>query len=814
MVSPELIVNSLILTLTTAVMALVTGLSAAMVHGGLHPFLKKSFNALALLCWLTPPFLYADSWMRLVTESIAGVEPLSIWSCSLVLCFSLWPVAFFLMAPVVQRMDIIEKHTVSGLSGWPLMRWIVLPAMHRAFVGSLMVVAAASWSAFTIPSLFNVKMVSAELWIRFNASLDANSIWMPALVQFAVPAVLLFMAGWWRLAPPWTMRFPVSRQLWRQALGSRLLIALVIPATTIPCLALWFGFLQLVSGDMSPSLISVVWKSNQEPLLNSVTVALGSTIIVTLAGIALNRFSLPGRAWILWFIPGICISILLSSALNSNQVIRHYDYGIEMVITAVIIRLAPLGIFLLATTSHAGRDPSWKSFTRIWPLSLVAMLRWIQWPISKNMVPGVASVLFAMALWETESSIMIHPPGGETAAQRIFGLLHYGHTDQVSGLCLLLVTAGLLFGVLVSTPLAAGRLQRKSTALQRPSTYIQWIGLAAVSMGILTSGCQPGSTSASDSVDGNRPTTTSIESEIFRSVMIIGRRGNGAGLFQKPRSLTTDRDGTIFVSDMTGRIQRFSADGSFERSWQMPELELGRPKGMAIDHEGHVMVAEPHYGRINHFSRDGTLVRQWGEKGKDGGQLDMPRAIQAMPDGTILVTEFGGHDRLQWFQKDGTWTGRAVGTMGSQPLQFNRPEGIALRPSGNILIADSNNHRIQELTPRGEFVAAIGTPGSGTGEFSYPFDVKIDSSGLVFVCEFGNSRIQIFSESWEHLETIGELGRDPGQFFNPWSISLDPDGNLVVADAMNHRVQKFIRRSSIVNRVPTPAFVTNHPQRP
>ena len=51
--------------------------------------------------------------------------------------------------------------------------------------------------------------------------------------------------------------------------------------------------------------------------------------------------------------------------------------------------------------------------------------------------------------WDTETVVLIVPPGGETLALRVFNLLHYGHHAQVNALCLIL----LLLAVL---PLIAG----------------------------------------------------------------------------------------------------------------------------------------------------------------------------------------------------------------------------------------------------------------------------------------------------------------------------------------------------------------------
>src|SRR6266581_3981771 len=90
------------------------------------------------------------------------------------------------------------------------------------------------------------------------------------------------------------------------------------------------------------------------------------------------------------------------------------------------------------------------------------------------------------------------------------------------------------------------------------------IGLLAV----LAAGC------------GNDESTSLANSRFFRAVEIVGRRGAGVGEFNKPRSLAVDRNDNLYVVDMTGRVQKFSPEGRYLLSWQMPQTDLGKPKGM------------------------------------------------------------------------------------------------------------------------------------------------------------------------------------------------------------------------------------------
>ena len=302
---------------------------------------------------------------------------------------------------------------------------------------------------------------------------------------------------------------------------------------------------------------------------------------------------------------------------------------------------------------------------------------------------------------------------------------------------------------------------------------------------LLLVGCSP---EASDKA--------ALHSQFFSQVQVIGTRGTAPGQFNKPRSVALDTNDNLFVVDMTGRVQKFSPDGVFLRSWQMPETDKGKPKGMCRDAEGNIVVIEPHYSRVNHFTADGQLVRQWGRHGTNTGEMAMPRAAAADTLGHIFVSEYGLAERVQSFSADGKQLLGVIGREGTAAGEFNRVEGLGLDAAGRLYVADSCNHRVQVFSPEGKCLRVYGRSGTGLGEMSYPYDVRVDAGGYQFVCEFGNSRIQIFDAQDKPVEILGGVGSEPGRFNNPWSIALDSKGNLYVADAANHRVQKFIRRKS------------------
>ncbi len=289
-------------------------------------------------------------------------------------------------------------------------------------------------------------------------------------------------------------------------------------------------------------------------------------------------------------------------------------------------------------------------------------------------------------------------------------------------------------------------------------------------------------------------TTAPLRSSIFSHVEIIGSRGTGPGQFNKPRSLALDTNDNLFVVDMTGRVQKFSPQGEFLLSWQMPQTELGKPKGMCRDRNGNIVVVEPHYQRVNHFTSEGKLVAQWGVKGTNVGELTLPRAVAVDTKNNVIVSEYTLVDRVQKFSAQGRQCLMTWGAPGLSPGQFNRAEGLCVDGADRIYVADSCNHRIQVFSSDGKFLRAYGQPGEHTNELSYPYDICVDERDHQYVCEFGNSRIQVFDGHDRAIEIIGKAGNAPGEFNNPWSIALDSKGNLYVADSQNHRVQKLVRK--------------------
>jgi streptogramin lyase len=102
-----------------------------------------------------------------------------------------------------------------------------------------------------------------------------------------------------------------------------------------------------------------------------------------------------------------------------------------------------------------------------------------------------------------------------------------------------------------------------------------------------------------------------------------------------------------------------------------------------------------------------------------------------------------------------------------------------------------NNNTIQKFSSDGKFITAWGSFGSCKGQLEYPTGVAVDSKGQVYISDNGNARVQKFSSDGKFITAWGINGTGSGQFNGMYGLALDPLGNVYVVDSGNNRIQKF-----------------------
>ncbi len=275
-----------------------------------------------------------------------------------------------------------------------------------------------------------------------------------------------------------------------------------------------------------------------------------------------------------------------------------------------------------------------------------------------------------------------------------------------------------------------------------------------------------------------------------------GGEGSTTGYIYYPTDIAVSPEtGDLYVSDaFNHRVQQFSASGAFIGTWGSEGSGNGQfdaTYGIAVRKNGDIVVSDFGNYRVQLFA-EGTFLRQFGGFGTNPGQFSgWPTAVAIAPNDDVYVTAIGNDDHVYRFAlATNTFISRFGGT-GSGIGQLKRPSGVAIAANGDVLVADTDNHRIQRFRADGEYRGQWGTRGTGNGEFDEPTGVTVAEDGTVYVADSKNHRVQRFDANGAFLGAWGSQGTGNGQFSTPYDIAVR--GDLIsVTDLYNHRVQQFI----------------------
>ncbi len=192
--------------------------------------------------------------------------------------------------------------------------------------------------------------------------------------------------------------------------------------------------------------------------------------------------------------------------------------------------------------------------------------------------------------------------------------------------------------------------------------------------------------------------------------------------------------------------------------------QFNQPYGVALDAQGNAYVAD----RLNHVIRKITAAG--------------------------VVTTFAGNGTAGYGDDP-------VGLLAG----FDMPHSVLLTPAGNLLVADTGNDCIRQISPAGAVTTFAGSFTGGyvdgpaaTARFSGPIGIVQDAAGNVYVADADNFRIRRIDPAGM-VSTIagsGVRGHLDGpaataRFFEPQGITLDAAGNLYIADRAGNRIRKL-----------------------
>ncbi|HEV2913853.1 MAG TPA: SMP-30/gluconolactonase/LRE family protein [Pyrinomonadaceae bacterium] len=224
------------------------------------------------------------------------------------------------------------------------------------------------------------------------------------------------------------------------------------------------------------------------------------------------------------------------------------------------------------------------------------------------------------------------------------------------------------------------------------------------------------------------------------------------------------------------------------------------PFGVAVSADGSVYVSDGGAGRIFRVTPEGVVQ-------KVAENLDVPSAIALAPDGTLVLAETGSHTIISVDPLSGQSrtvagvrgrSGYADGE-GTTAL-FNAPVGVAVGPDGTIYVADTYNDRIRAIDTQSRVRTLAGGAGPGMADagagagadarFDTPCGVAVAPSGALVVADTGNNRLRRVELNGA-VSTIAGTGEPKlfdgplfaASFDEPIGVTVDTDGTIYVAEA-------------------------------
>jgi RHS repeat-associated protein len=248
-----------------------------------------------------------------------------------------------------------------------------------------------------------------------------------------------------------------------------------------------------------------------------------------------------------------------------------------------------------------------------------------------------------------------------------------------------------------------------------------------------------------------------------------------------------------------------SYSGQEELGWKLrkPTAVTTEPNGLDLKHE---TLYEESTGNVIETKTPGGTTKAeppvyastLGSYGSGNGQLNSPEGVAMAANGDLWIADTNNH-RVEELSPSGSYVTK-FGSFGTGEGEFSEPKWVAVNSKGQVWVSDEANSTLQVFNENGEFVMKVGSKGSGNGQFERPLGVAIDSHNNVWVADLEHGRLVEFNEKGEHLRTAGSKGTGTGQLEDPFGVAVDSHNDVWVADYESDRVEEYNEKGEYVRQ--------------
>lgn len=302
--------------------------------------------------------------------------------------------------------------------------------------------------------------------------------------------------------------------------------------------------------------------------------------------------------------------------------------------------------------------------------------------------------------------------------------------------------------------------------------------------GIYMVGPNPGDTIVSlGSVANYEAQIVAWESAALGQTATVSKVADGLSL---PTQITADSRGNLYVTNFNNNTISKIVSGTVSTF-----VSGIRGTGIVADAADNLYVSDYASSSVKMISPSGTTSTL-------AGGISQPQGIAIDRENNLYVSEWVSGTIRKITQQ---------GVVSTFAKGFYGPSGMAFDRDGNLYVADTYNHAIRKVTPQGILTTLAGKPGTSgssdgngaTARFLKPFALAVDPTGNVYVTDTDNHTIRKITPSGEVTTIAGVAGASgnangspsAARFNAPRGPYLDSAGNLYIADSANNQIRKL-----------------------
>ncbi|MBN1246061.1 MAG: iron ABC transporter permease [Anaerolineae bacterium] len=466
-------------------LGLLVALALQRWRGGWSAELRWFFVLLAPL----PPVTHAMAWAWATGQlnqilARSGLRPLPFQGW-----FAAWWVQLLWLAPIATGLALVAVESVDSRMTdaarllqpdfRTLMR-VLLPLAGPLLLAGGGILFVLSLVDYAIPSLCQINVTALDIFADFSVhNLPGRALLVSVPLLATTAGVLALSQAQLRpaaLEPNWHRATSGVPPAWPPSFRVAIGVALAVMA-----LAVSVPLISLVTQVRSVRGLGMTLSEAHMEIADSLKIAaLAGLLSLPLAYAAAHACGVrwqahprreQGRAWWLAItlplaLPGPLVGIGLITLWNRPGWTGLGLYGTAwMPVLAALARYTPVGALVLI---GALRQINPHLIEAAQLLETRRLRTWvlIHLPLLAPGLLAAAGVVFSLTLGELSATLLVSPPGQPTLTMRIYNYLHYGASDTVAGLTLVLTGLVLVFGLAIAVMLV---LWARMAGVERPS---------------------------------------------------------------------------------------------------------------------------------------------------------------------------------------------------------------------------------------------------------------------------------------------------------------------------------------------------------